>query len=67
VIQAFVHIAFGGLHPYIRSFVGFTLMLSKIRNSVETYCEMWVTKTLEDVFPVVRTALLISFLIDRSL
>ena len=30
VIQAFVHIAFGGLHPYINSFVGFTLMLAKI-------------------------------------
>ena len=42
VIQAFVHIAFGGLHPSMRSFAAFTPMLANIRTSVEIYYEMWV-------------------------
>jgi hypothetical protein len=46
VIQAFVHIAFGGLHPLLRSFGIVSPILTKIPISVENYCEMWVLRLL---------------------
>ena len=69
VIQPFVHIPLGGLHPSINSFAGFTLMLANIRNSIEISCEMWANSLrFHHLFPILGSFVirLNNLLLDTS-